>query len=128
MWREVTGDSWIVHTVPVLGRRGAGSYLAKYMAKDHVQRGALVAAGFNRRWSTSRGWPGGGRIRLAQSKSAGGPGWDRINLIWGKLTGPLPAQGGLDRKVGPPALAAYFDRLGREAAVSYIVGRARYDS
>ena len=128
MWREVTGDSWVVHAVPVLGRRGAGSYLAKYMAKDHVQREALIEAGFNRRWSTSRGWPGGGRIRLAQSNSAGGPGWDRVDMIPGKIGRYVPAdETGLDRKVGPPALAAYFERLGREAAVSYIMRRTRHD-
>lgn len=57
VWRKVTGDSYVVWTTPVVGTRGPGGYLAKYMAKDMVEREALEAAGFHRRFSRSRGWP-----------------------------------------------------------------------
>ena len=48
VWRKVTGDSYVVWVTPVVGTAGAGSYLAKYMAKGMVQRQELEAAGFHR--------------------------------------------------------------------------------
>ena len=33
-WYEVTGDSYIVHTVIVTGAGGAGGYMSKYMGKE----------------------------------------------------------------------------------------------
>ena len=63
-WLRVTGDSYICHVVPVVGAEGAGRYLAKYLTKMSSVRDALERMGIKRRWSTSRGWPGGGRIRL----------------------------------------------------------------
>lgn len=66
MWWATTGDSWIVHAVPVAGARGAARYLAKYLTKQE-SFAPLLAAGFSRRWSRSRGFPAGGRLRLRTS-------------------------------------------------------------
>lgn len=76
-WLAVTGDSYICHVTPVVGPGGAGAYMAKYMGKSHGARAKLKGLGYARRWSSSRDWPGGGRLRLAHSKDAGGPGWKR---------------------------------------------------
>lgn len=70
-WLAVTGDSYIVHATAVLGPKGAGWYLLKYMAKTHSQREAMEGRGFKRRWSSSRSWPGGGRLRLWQTTHGG---------------------------------------------------------
>ena len=67
VWKEVTGDSYIVHSVPVISARRAGAYLGKYMATDFEHRVAMEKLGFKRRWSTSAGWPGNGRLRLRQT-------------------------------------------------------------
>ena len=73
MWYEVTGDSWIVHAVPVVGARAGASYMAKYLYKGFETRDT-EALGMERRWSSSRGFPYGGRLRLAQTENGG---WDR---------------------------------------------------
>lgn len=73
-WFGVTGDSYIVHATPVISATGAGNYLEKYMGKSHLLRDALVDRGFIRRWSNSRTWPGGGRLRLWQTTHGG---WEK---------------------------------------------------
>lgn len=65
-WYKVTGDSFIVFVVPVVNARGAGAYLAKYLGKSLPVRKKLESLGFKRRWSTSLGWPGNGRLRLKE--------------------------------------------------------------
>lgn len=67
VWYEVTGDSYICFVVPVVNARGAGAYLGKYLAKSLPVRKKLEGLGFKRRWSSSRGWPGSGRLRLKES-------------------------------------------------------------
>lgn len=63
MWQQVTGDTYIVHGTPVFGPETAGFYMAKYMGKEFDgERAAQL--GMARRWSSSRGWPGSGRLRL----------------------------------------------------------------
>lgn len=76
-WLAVTGDSYICHVTPVLGPGGAGAYLGKYMAKNHTERELLGHLGYARRWSSSRTWPGGGRLRLLQTVEGG---WN--NITW----------------------------------------------
>lgn len=61
-WFIVTGDSFIVHSGPILGASWAADYLAKYLEKAFHYR---EATGMERRWSTSREWPGIKRVRLA---------------------------------------------------------------
>lgn len=65
-WRSVTGDSYICHAGVVKGPNSIGWYLGKYLQKGFREREDLEARGFKRRWSSSRGWPGSGRIRLAR--------------------------------------------------------------
>ncbi len=101
-WLEVTGDSYICHATPVLGAAGAASYMAKYLGKTLTHRTELVAMGFVRRWSTSRGWPGNGRMRLAQSKPHGA-GWERHDFIPGGI-GKLMMEENpewLEERIGP---------------------------
>lgn len=71
VWYSVTGDSWIVHATPVLSGDGAGAYLGKYMQKMLMTEGRSDILGMERRWSSSRGWPGSGRLRLAQTEKGG---------------------------------------------------------
>lgn len=84
-WLEVTGDSYLVFATPVLSAHGAGFYLDKYMAKTHVQRKELEDRGFKRRWSSSRTWPGGGRLRLYQTTHGG---WAHIHFTREQVSGP----------------------------------------
>ncbi len=70
-WQVVTGDSYMVFAVPVFDAKGAGGYMAKYMAKRC--RGTQTG----RRYSTSRGWPGGKRPRLEVTLRGG---WDHIRM------------------------------------------------
>ena len=65
-WYQVTGNSYIVHGVAVSSSEGAGQYMAKYLAKTFSQAERMAELGVNRRWSTSRGWPGNGKLELAQ--------------------------------------------------------------
>lgn len=96
IWEQVTGDSWVVYLVEVSGGGGAAGYLSKYMAKTHEQRALLWEAGFSRRWSTSKGWPGGGRIRLRQTERGG---WKARDMHSFGTTKPNPPD--LEVRVGP---------------------------
>ncbi len=81
-WYAVTGDSFMVHGIPVTGAAGAGGYMAKYMGKEFDGERAEVL-GMQRRWSTSHKWPGTGRVRLKQS---GRPeGWRRKSFRYGQV-------------------------------------------
>ncbi len=84
-WLRITGDTEIVHAQEVYGAAQAASYVAKYLGKTFGDRTALEAMGFARRYSSSRGWPAGQRLRLIESKGAGGPGWARRELRNGLL-------------------------------------------
>lgn len=80
-WYTTTGDSWMVHTTPVTSGKGAGGYLAKYMRKEFDgERGEEL--GMSRRWSTSQGWPGAGRLRLRQTLKEG---WRRHSFKYGHV-------------------------------------------
>lgn len=41
LWYSVTGDSYIVHAMPIHGPAGAAVYLAKYMMKGFGERAAV---------------------------------------------------------------------------------------
>ncbi len=66
-WFAVTGDSYVVHTTPVSNGLGAGNYMAKYLSKTFGSEARLKELGMSRRWSSSRGWPGSGQLRLDPS-------------------------------------------------------------
>ena len=118
-WKEVTGDSWIVHAVPVTGAAGAGAYMAKYLAKEFdAERGKEL--GMRRRYSTSRGWPGSGKLKLAASD------WDLIMCIPGhKTEGEFTNDPALVERVGPPAVKKVFDDWSAERGPREIVRRLR---
>ena len=131
VWHEVTGDSWVVHTVPCLGGKGSGGYMAKYMVKGSLVRAELEAMGFKRRWSRSRGFPGGGLLQLRTSVEEG---WRRVEIGW---TAPPGADGKpwgaidlVDRVGDDLALAlASRNRVNAEAAaIVRRVGHATDDS
>lgn len=67
LWLKATDDSYVVWVTPVVGISGAGSYLAKYMAKTFKSRRVLEALGFKRRWSSSANWPKG-KVQLVGTK------------------------------------------------------------
>lgn len=76
-WWSVTGDSYIVHTVGVTGAKGAGAYMAKYMTKAFSLERSM-ALGMKRRWSTSQGWPGSGKLQLVQTVERG---WGSVEYL-----------------------------------------------
>ncbi len=71
LWWDITGESFIVHATPVISARGAAAYVSKYIAKTMYNRQAFLDLGISRRWSSSRGYPGAGRLRLAQTDRGG---------------------------------------------------------
>ena len=86
VWLRVTGDSWIVDATPVAGAGGAGGYLAKYMRKGSLNRVLIERLGFVRRWSSSRGWPGSGRMRLRQTMEGG---WAKSDFSYSGFAEPM---------------------------------------
>lgn len=64
LWKEVTGDSWIVDARKVHTPKRMARYLGKYLAKGFEVRSQLEALGFRRRYSSSRNWPKPKRIML----------------------------------------------------------------
>ncbi len=81
VWFRVTGDSYICHSIPVISARGAAGYMSKYLGKD-FEGDRAVALGMQRRWSSSRGWPGSGRQRLEHSEKGE---WDRTSWAPGHV-------------------------------------------
>ena len=111
VWLGVTSDSWIVDATPVVGPGGSGRYLAKYMRKGSLNRGALERLGFHRRWSSSRGWPGSGRIRLRQTVEGG---WRRADF----------SQAGAYWFAAQPTDHRLLDRVGNDLAL--VLGEKRH--
>ncbi len=82
VWRRVQrGESYIVHTMPVIGSRGAASYMAKYLAKTFGED-RLEALGMSRRYSVNRLWP---RERRRRVIAPGTDGWKRSVFAPGKV-------------------------------------------
>lgn len=111
VWASVTGDSWVVHVVPVVGAGGAASYMAKYLPKGFDERDELERLGFKRRWSSTRGWPGGGRLRLRVTVEEG---WNAVTFGPKGFKGyaPVPSEStlGLDDRVGTDLAVALVAR------------------
>lgn len=82
LWWDITGDSFIVHATPVISAAGAAAYIGKYVGKTMYDRSAYESLGIKRRWSSSRGHPGSGRLRLAQTEKGG---WLKRSYQHGKL-------------------------------------------
>ncbi len=65
-WWSITGDSYMCFATPVTDPLGAASYMAKYMAKAFLSDSLG-----QRRFATSRDWPGGTRMRLRTTLEGG---------------------------------------------------------
>lgn len=70
-WKEITGDSYIVHGREVIGAEGAASYMGKYLTKTFGREDRTDFTGMVRRWSSSRGWPGNSDLHLRQTDTGG---------------------------------------------------------
>ncbi len=80
--------------------------MAKYLAKTFGAEGRHKALGMSRRWSSSRGWPGSGRMRLEPTE---GSGWEERIFAYGYLTADL-VDSGTFLRVGNENTVAYFDK------------------
>ncbi len=106
VWREATGDSFIVDVQRVLGAAGAAGYMAKYLLKNSGSREALEAAGFLRRFSRSRDWPSPAPMKISGV----------VSTLW--ASGSLPeAAYGLDEET--------MKRIGDDLAIE--LGFAKRD-
>ncbi len=120
-WRKLTGDSRIVHANPVSEAAKAASYLCKYLDKDFDGTRA-ANLGMARRWSSSRGWPGRGRLRLLQTER----GWDRVSFANGHLTATLlGGSDSLTARNGNDLTARIEKRASRQRFIS--IGRKLTD-
>ena len=133
VWFGVTGDSWVVDATPVVGPGGAGGYLAKYMRKGSLNRGGLERLGFLRRWSSSHGWPGSGRLRLRQTLEGGWQsshfsrsGFGRDTVVLGSGLTPVwptaadPANRLLER-VGNDLALVLAEKRSSKASLAYLM-------
>lgn len=117
-WNRVVPDTWLVHTVPVEGPAGAAGYMLKYLAKGYKQHGNLDRLGFKRRWSSSRGWPGTGRIILRGTEEKA---WARVDWNSGKK--PIahleaqPDDHRLLERVGRKQSLADAEKIGRASQI-----------
>ncbi len=114
VWQSITGDSYMVFAVPVYGSSGAANYVAKYLIKGEMHRKELEALGFKRRFSISRKWPGGKRLRLYGTEIGA---WVSTSFEYGHKEPDMEAMGhrqdsGLLSRVGDP-VAMELDRRSR---------------
>lgn len=125
-WKEVTSDSWMVHAVECTGAAGAGGYMAKYLGKE-FDGGRAAALGMQRRWSTSHGWPGTGKMEMKRTSSWG---WHSVEYQPGyldptaagcyDLAGRKVPMNELGDRRGPPILAKVVKAKRREAGIKKI--------
>lgn len=107
-WWSVTGDSWIVDASTIYSPAKAAEYLAKYTSKE-FDKSRAKELGMERRWSTSRGWPGSGRLHLAYSN------WEMINVSPGERATETATDLELLKREGPPALLEIAEKWAKTA-------------
>lgn len=115
VWWRLTGDSFICFATPVTDPIGAAGYMAKYMLKEFLRDNRT-----GRRFSTSRCWPGGTRMRLRVTLEEG---WAYIRLWPGSrfnsnIDYNAEEQDLLER-VGEDLTAKILERGRRRAAAAY---------
>lgn len=116
-WKEVTGDTFIVDAERVWSPPKAAAYLAKYMFKE-FDRARAEALGMARRWSTSRGWPGRGKMRLKNTE------WNLVMAVPGmRIDKEVATAAWVLEREGPEALAAVFDKWNEKADVKRLIRR-----
>ncbi len=81
--------------------------MGKYLGKTFGTEGRLKALGMSRRWSSSRGWPGNGRMRLAPTEQGG---WKERVFEYGKLAVEDVERGTFTR-VGNENTVAHFKKV-----------------
>ena len=106
VWYGVTGDSFMVHASPVAGGRDPGDYMGKYLDKSFDAERAK-ALGMRRRWSSSRGWPGSGRMRLEPTLEDD---WKVVEYQKGRLEPALIERGSFKRVGTSPEMEALFEK------------------
>ncbi len=119
-WYAVTGDSYVVHATPVLGPRGAAAYMAKYLAKTFGNEGRLKSLGMARRWSSSRGWPGAGRQRLAPTVHEG---WYERVFSYYRIPDGREDEGTFSKVSMNEAVKEYFEDKASKRAAKALVRR-----
>ena len=118
-WYELTGDSDIVHAIPVVGAEGAGGYMAKYLEKTFGMEDRLKAVGMSRRWSSNRGWPGAGRLRLKQTEDGG---WAQRKYEKGRIpVESLVTGGDISERAGEMLTKVYLDKKAGMAAPKRLI-------
>lgn len=78
LWEAITHDSYVVDSSPVRSAGGVGHYVADYLKKGLGDHLALEALGFKRRYSTSRNWPRGVKMRMRGTEEGV---WSRVTRI-----------------------------------------------
>lgn len=112
-WLATTGDSYMCFATEVASAIGAAGYMAKYMKKDF-----LTNRRQGRRFSTSRNWPGGQRIRLQVTIDKG---WSHIRRwpadSFSTMFNLNPREDDLLTRVGDDITIAIKNRASKRAAV-----------
>ena len=118
-WYSVTGDSYIVHTRPVVGHEKAAAYMAKYVSKTFGEEGRMAALGMKRRWSSSRGWPGSGKLRLQVTEDED---WKERYFRYGRVACETEDAGTFTR-VGDDATREYFEKASSKRPKQDVIRR-----
>ncbi len=119
-WYAVTGDSYIIHTTPVLGAGGAAAYMAKYLSKTFGNEGRLKALGMRRRWSSARGWPGAGRQRLSPTVHEG---WYERIFSYNRVPEGKEDSGTFSKESMNDAVREYFEKREAQRGARALVRR-----
>lgn len=124
-WYVVTGDSYMVHTTLVTSGKGAAGYMAKYLVKQWDVEDRYANVGMERRWSSSRGWPGSGRLRLAYTDNRG---WANKMFVYGHAEeGSLGGPEDLTERSGTNLSLEMAKKRQVRSAAKQIVRMAKYD-
>ena len=122
LWQGVTSDSFVVDVSVVRDPARCAGYLAKYLSKGFRDRETLEALGFSRRWSCSRGWPGGSKLHYRGTDE----GWSGVILVpWHYASRP---DGRLDERATETEQSdcAYLETVGTDLALMLRAEKARY--
>jgi len=117
-WKAITG-SYIVHAIEVSGAKGAGRYMGKYLHKTFLD------PVFTRRWATSHGWPGAGKLQLKQTMEGG---WEKREFWYGKFEhGAHYSSRELEERGGPQWALDRLEARNKKRMMREIVRRLKND-
>lgn len=109
-WYQETG-AYVIDCQVVYNPRGIGAYVAKYVTKGFMIRDAMESAGFLRRFSMSRNFPRGERLRLRGTDE----GWRRVSF----RPPSTYYRGFLERKVEADSKRRKMERLGDDLTLFF---------